>query len=74
MSIKISARNLGPEMAAPIFFGHLAFFGSFCRKTPVPTKIPPFLGGGGGSGFFRRGGGSADFIFIRERKFSPKFF
>ena len=29
------------------FYGRLAFFGSFCRNTPMPIKFL-FLGGGGG--------------------------
>ena len=46
---KISARNSGPEMAAPILWapGILGFF--LQEKTPMPIKFLPL---GGGSGLF----------------------
>ena len=59
---------LGPEVAAPIF-GHLAFFGSFCSKTPMPIKFHS-LGGGGGSWLFWKGGWKCQFYFIWAWGFS----
>ena len=55
MSIKFPPASLGPEMAAPIY-GRLAFFCSFCWKTPMPIKFLLLGGGGGCWDFLRRGG------------------
>ena len=50
------------------FYGRLAFFGSFCWKTPVPIKI--LLLGGGGFGFLRRGEWKCQFHFYGREDFS----
>ena len=54
MSMKFPPAILGPEMAAPVLWAP-GIFGSFCWKTPMPIKFPPFRGGG--RGFFWKGGG-----------------
>ena len=61
MSIKFPPAVLGPEMTAPIFYGRLAFLGSFCWETPMPIKVLLLRGGVGVS---QKGGGSANFIFM----------
>ena len=52
MSIKFPPAILGRKWLRQ-FYGRLAFFGSFCRKTPIPIK---FLLSGGVLGFFLEGG------------------
>ena len=61
VSIKFPPVILGPEMAAPIYV-RLAFFRSFCWKTPMPIKF--FLLGGFWGFLEGGGGGSANFIFM----------
>ena len=63
---KISVRNSGAEVAAPILWtpGKMR---PFCRKSHV-HKIPRFRGGWG-FGVLGGGGGSADFIFMGARIF-----
>ena len=51
-----------PSNMPDIQLSFMAFFGSFCWKTPMPIKF--LLLGGGVLGFFRGGGGSAYFIFM----------
>ena len=64
-----SARNSGAGKRPRQLYGRLAFFGTFCWKTPTPIKFL-VLGGGGGREFFGRGGGgSADFILWARRFF-----
>ena len=63
MTVIFPPAILGPKMAAPLY-GRLAFFGSFCSKTPVPIKFL-VLGEGGGRGFFWKGGGvGAPILFL----------
>ena len=63
---KISARNSGPEMAAPVLWapGILGFF--LQEKTPMPIK---FLLLGGGSGLFLEGGVGVPILFLWARGF-----
>ena len=51
---KISARNSGPEMAAPILWAPGTFW-FFLLENPHAHKISSFRRGGGVLGFFRRG-------------------
>ena len=50
------------------FYGHLAFFGFFCWKTPVPIKIRVL--GGGGFGVFWKGGWKCQFYLYGRGDFS----
>ena len=58
VSVKMLYAILGPETAAPIFYGRLEKVRSFWRKTsmPIPIKFLVLRGGGGDSEF---SGGSA---------------
>ena len=58
---KISPVILGRKWLRQ-FYGRLAFWGSFCWKTPMPIKF--LLFGGGVVVFLEGGGGSANFIFM----------
>ena len=57
------------------FYRRLAFFGSFCWKTPMPKKFL-LLGGGGVLGFLSKGAGwKCQFYFFGRGDFSEcKFF
>ena len=52
------------------FYGHLASFGSFCWKTPMPIKI--LVLGGLGCFWKGAGGGSANSIFMGVGMFPKK--
>ena len=65
MSITVPPTILGPEFRKWLrqFYGRLAFFSSFCWKTPMPIKFL-LLGGGGCWVFFEGGGWKCQFYFM----------
>ena len=66
VSVKFSARNFGPEMAAPILWAP-GKMRSLCRKNPA-HKIPRF-----GGVFWVLGGGEVSILFLWARSFFLKW-
>ena len=60
MSVIFPPATLRPEMAVLILWAP-GVFGSFCWKTPMPTKIPRFGGGGSFFCFLKEGGWKCQF-------------
>ena len=67
MSIKFPPAILGRKWLRQ-FHGRLAFFGSFCCKTPMQINF--LLLGGGVLGFFQTGGWKCQFYFYGRGDFS----